>query len=416
MNISSQHGLQELWKKNILVKLWSDQHSKPVYYTDLIFKCYDGSIEAHKVWVSKCCSVVGSALTNIHTCFEQFITVVVPDFSIRVVQKFLKLFYTGSVVLKSYVELEEIKEFGCNQLGLSMSFDQLKFESLAVTEESNPLNNLPDIVIKRRRPTMPSKKLRRIADATPQYNPTYDYELSQPITSGTTPSRFEQTKYNPKKFKPNFELEQGNDKDKTDYIVDQMKTNQASCDREDIYNDNQDIRYDMQSVSYESGDLNLTNTDDENDFVEIEGARVGEELNGNEAKKIPLHSKIDFGMTLPKNNSKLSCGICQKSFLKENRLKNHMNSAHKDLRSKTEAVIEEANAEEAINESFDKNSCAHCGKTFLTKRYLKYHMLHVHSTDPIDCIVCKKTYKNKLTLNFHMKHKHKLTSEVMIYT
>ena len=93
-----------------------------------------------------------------------------------------------------------------------------------------------------------------------------------------------------------------------------------------------------------------------------------------------------------------------------------MNSAHKDLRSKTEAVIEEANAEEAINEPFDKNSCAHCGKTFLTKRYLKYHMLHVHSTDPIDCIVCKKTYKNKLTLNFHMKHKHKLTSEVMIYT
>jgi BTB/POZ domain len=125
MNSSRVEQIQDFWKKNLLKKLWSTHEAKPVYYTDLIFRCPDGTIEAHKVWLSHCCSVLNKAVMNIHTCQEQFITVVVPDFSIRVVRKFLKLFYTGSVELSSYIELEEIKEFGCKELGLAMGFDQV---------------------------------------------------------------------------------------------------------------------------------------------------------------------------------------------------------------------------------------------------------------------------------------------------
>ena len=68
----------------------------------------------------------------------------VPDFSVNIVRKFLKLFYTGSVNLSDPWELEDIKEFGCKELGLSMGLDQLKFtryspeETLAYTSFSSP--------------------------------------------------------------------------------------------------------------------------------------------------------------------------------------------------------------------------------------------------------------------------------------
>ena len=85
---------------------------------------------------------------NLHNCFEDKITVMVPDFSVYIVRKFLKLFYTGSVNLSNPWELEDIKEFGCKELGLSMGLDQLKFtkyspdETVGYTSFSSPRSSI----------------------------------------------------------------------------------------------------------------------------------------------------------------------------------------------------------------------------------------------------------------------------------
>ena len=85
---------------------------------------------------------------NLHNGFEDKITVMVPDFSVYIVRKFLKLFYTGSVNLSNPWELEDIKEFGCKELGLSMGLDQLKFtkyspdETVGYTSFSSPRSSI----------------------------------------------------------------------------------------------------------------------------------------------------------------------------------------------------------------------------------------------------------------------------------
>ena len=250
------------------------------------------------------------------------------------------MFYTGSVELTNYLELEEIKDFGCKQLGLSLSFDQLKFESLAASEKSNNLtpniNRLHDI-FGAKKPTMIRKRKGSTVPpaATPQNNTTGDFDQSSPVSGPS--SRFELPRYKPKpkKFKTSFEQKIGTCRDAPYQIqivddTEEMNVIQATNDRHDI--------------NYDSSTMNLTNSDDENDDTtdyydanddQQEGARLLEVLNGNDGKKKSMYSKINLSKILPRPSSKLICQLCPKGFLKQARLEKHMKSAHKDFRPKS---------------------------------------------------------------------------------
>jgi hypothetical protein len=102
-------GLQELWKKNILSKLWSADDARPAHCTDLIFRCLDGSVAAHKLWLANCCTTLREAVNGMHVCADEKVTVVVPDYSVKVVKNFLQLFYTGSVKLSDRKDLEQVQ-------------------------------------------------------------------------------------------------------------------------------------------------------------------------------------------------------------------------------------------------------------------------------------------------------------------
>jgi hypothetical protein len=66
MKIASGQSLSDKWRQDVLQQLWSQTNSCPVYYTDLIFKCHDGEIQAHKIWLGNSCYTLGKALQVKH--------------------------------------------------------------------------------------------------------------------------------------------------------------------------------------------------------------------------------------------------------------------------------------------------------------------------------------------------------------
>jgi hypothetical protein len=89
--------LKGISRKLTLERLWSKAEPGPIGHADLIFKCSDGSVGAHKAWVVPWCSTLSLALQNTANILEEILTVLVPDFSVRIVRKFLEMSYTGKV-------------------------------------------------------------------------------------------------------------------------------------------------------------------------------------------------------------------------------------------------------------------------------------------------------------------------------
>ena len=423
-----QEGLEELWKRNILKKFWSRADSKPVYYTDLVFKCQDGAIEAHKSWLSNSCHVLGKAVMNIHTCLENAITILVPDFSIRVVKKFLQLFYTGSVELSSYVELEEIKEFGCKELGLAMSLDQLKFVSLVESEPSKlapqNLTNLNEIsAFSRKRRSGP--KHGQPKTPTGPRGDSFDSMMTLAAVRQTI-SEATRHKPMPKKFKPNNELQSMNPEKEVggsgigfEGLEDEVDSNESLADP------------DIEIADIDDSDIAEIDLDDDQLEVELEDLEeVMEESNGNEMKASAGHS---VRQTKIKN---FSCSLCRKKFVHETGLERHVRKAHLQLKTEerndsgignisNEPVDEETGfigeeigpVEETPNGTSQSDfACQECGKTFKTKTRMKQHMDTVHQSDPENCFVCEKSFKNKATLKAHLKKQHTISDGVNIYT
>jgi hypothetical protein len=310
MNSNQVKQIQELWKNDLLKKLWSTSDAKPIFHTDLIFKCRDGTIEAHKVWLSSCCSVLKKAVMNIHTCLEQFITIVVPDFSIRIVRKFLKLFYTGSVELSNYIELEEIKQFGCKELGLAMGFNQLKFEDPSTSGKTTlaapNLDRLHEIfgakkvtvaIKKRRRPTLKDHIIQTpsVKKNTPASNIRSNLESS--FNQFETP----RSKPMPKKFKSNTVANESTPQETA-------ITELSSCNQEEL---------DGLSARFE-------------DLDGEERADLVSELNANEDMK-KRSFKVDLSKIFPPKRKPFSCATCSKKFVRESGLEKHLMIAHQDL-------------------------------------------------------------------------------------
>ena len=87
----------EEWKQIMLNNIWSRTDISPGIHTDLMFKCQDGSIEAHKARLLPSCPLLYKTVANHAQCPGEMLTVLLPDFSIKIVTKFLEFFYTGSV-------------------------------------------------------------------------------------------------------------------------------------------------------------------------------------------------------------------------------------------------------------------------------------------------------------------------------
>lgn len=110
------------WFHRMFSQLWSLDLECPatsLAEPDLIFRCPDGQMAAHKVLLQLSCQNVAEILLQrlACPCFDDIVTLIVPDVSIKTVQKFLEFLYTGSIQLETQEELRLIQQFGCNLLG-----------------------------------------------------------------------------------------------------------------------------------------------------------------------------------------------------------------------------------------------------------------------------------------------------------
>ncbi len=78
---------------NLMSKLWTRQLE-----TDIMFCCSDGKIGAHKPFIKRLCPILGSLIPPYETLpgGGPLTSVLVPNFSIKIVQNFLQMLYTGS--------------------------------------------------------------------------------------------------------------------------------------------------------------------------------------------------------------------------------------------------------------------------------------------------------------------------------
>ena len=91
-----------------------------------------------------------------------------------------------------------------------------------------------------------------------------------------------------------------------------------------------------------------------------------------------------------------SCHICNKKFLAKVNLDNHVKFKHSDSR---------------------KFECEHCNSKFKQKKTLNAHMLNIHGTnptkedywqdrDPFECSFCRKRFSRRTDLKVHITEKH----------
>ena len=122
-------------RQEILTRFWSRTDSRPICLTDLVFKCSDGPVEAHRALLKSSCDVLAQALQNAQACHEDPVTVLVPEFSASTVRKFLELFYTGCVQVSADGDIDAITNFGVGHLGFrfNLTGDEKSEQSASVS-------------------------------------------------------------------------------------------------------------------------------------------------------------------------------------------------------------------------------------------------------------------------------------------
>jgi hypothetical protein len=77
---------------SLMGRLWAWQSD-----TDIIFCCPDGKIGAHKPFIKRLCPILGSLIPPYETLpgGGPVTSVLVPNFSVKIVQNFLQMIYTG---------------------------------------------------------------------------------------------------------------------------------------------------------------------------------------------------------------------------------------------------------------------------------------------------------------------------------
>ena len=78
---------------SLMAQLWARQAD-----ADIVFCCPDGKIGAHKPFIKRLCPILGSLIPPFETLpgGGPLTSVLVPNFSVKVVQNFLQMIYTGT--------------------------------------------------------------------------------------------------------------------------------------------------------------------------------------------------------------------------------------------------------------------------------------------------------------------------------
>ena len=132
-------------RQEILTRFWSRTDSRPICLTDLVFKCSDGPVEAHKALLKSSCDVLAQALQNAQAFHEDPVTVLVPEFSASTVRKFLELFYTGCVQVSADGDIDAITNFGVGHLGFrfNLTGDEKSEQSASVSRNLEGVGTFP---------------------------------------------------------------------------------------------------------------------------------------------------------------------------------------------------------------------------------------------------------------------------------
>ena len=104
-----------------------------------------------------------------------------------------------------------------------------------------------------------------------------------------------------------------------------------------------------------------------------------------------FESKLRLDKHMVNIHTSKRCNICGQNFLGYWQLKNHVNSAHKDVEMK----------------KMSRLSCNQCEKTFVTKVGLVHHVQIVHEGKRnFSCEICGKPFTGKNGLILHIQTQH----------
>jgi len=109
--------------ERMMPELWCRRMAEPKTQTDIEFRCSDGNISAHKLFLKMFCLTLEKCLTNQDSDQDEVVVVVLPEIGVGIVSKFLELVYTGSTCVTSNAEMEEVNHLGAKILGFFMDLN-----------------------------------------------------------------------------------------------------------------------------------------------------------------------------------------------------------------------------------------------------------------------------------------------------
>ena len=117
----------------------------PTNFTDLTFVCADGSIAAHRAYLSVNCSLVDNFFKARQDYDDNDVTIILPEVRVETVQKFLEILYTGSAVFDNDEGLEELDIFGSLILGFSVAMFWNTTISSAIPGDDHEVDEVTDL-------------------------------------------------------------------------------------------------------------------------------------------------------------------------------------------------------------------------------------------------------------------------------
>lgn len=139
MDASNILFINRNFNHQLTLSLWSTSEKSPSNLTDVTFKCKNGSVRGHSLYLKQCCSLIKLVFTE--DLLLQDLVVVLPDFNVEDVTKYLELLYTGKTGLANANEFEAIKQLVALTTAKNSNTDQAGSKNKLELSSSRP--NLP---------------------------------------------------------------------------------------------------------------------------------------------------------------------------------------------------------------------------------------------------------------------------------
>ena len=377
----------------------------PRPFTDLKFECQDGSIRAHSALLQTICPLLRIVFSDLSFDRDEELVVIVPDFKVETVRKFLELVYTGKSELNGPNEFEEVKEFGFKQLGFFMMINwNVKLEKTG-------------------------KRLNTKLDKTAERGSPQEHEnnvgLSSDFKSSNEDDCCNETKNRETKQSDlNSEQEISYKRELEEETI-QVEPSEIS----NLFNSSQDLSSNLLST-----DLIIQNINDEMEVIlfskdsdfssqEYSSSFVGEmdesKIKIKNSFQVTEDSFIDVGLeTEPEPFENEKKRNVQKIYRKKRKgnigQKKEQHFTKKEVETKKETEREVLEKEQRKKEEMQKNpnkygtiECNVCKEILQSYIQLKIHHNEVHKNmKPFECEKCNGKYAYRSQLQAHFKSKH----------